>query len=246
MVGKYPGFLKRKFGSTTWGETVVMCGISLPVHEAFVRLEDLNHESSLALRTWSRKPLVERRSEFKDWYQAIAREIADRRGQEKGKGSPLSGAGKKGKGKGTKRQSQFRNWSDQQLRDQLAHVGKQMDDLTYRLQEGKLMSGTVLARPYRILPMFVGVLITGFGDNSWITLGSCFHCGNPNETARCCRCQCGICEEHGSLLARASQLDGIGDWQGTSTACCNTSNGCEDRQKQVLEFWRIKTGEKLD
>ena len=34
FVGKYPGFLKRKFGSATWGETVVMCGISIQVREA--------------------------------------------------------------------------------------------------------------------------------------------------------------------------------------------------------------------
>ena len=33
FVGKYPGFMKRKFGSTTWGETLVMCGISIEVDE---------------------------------------------------------------------------------------------------------------------------------------------------------------------------------------------------------------------
>ena len=240
-MGKYPGFLKRKFGSTTWGETVVMCGISIQVHDAFVQLEDLNHESSLALRTWSRRPLVERRSEVRDWYQAVAREIASR--QEKGKGSPLLRAGMKGKG--PKRQCQFRNWSDRELRDELACIGEQMDRLTYRLQEGKLTSGQVLLRPYRNLPMFVGVLLTGF-EGIWITRGSCYICEKPHDTARCCRCQCGICEEHGLLLARASQADGSGEWQGTSLACCNTSIGCEYRQRQVLEFWRRQTGEELE
>ena len=92
--------------------------------------------------------------------------------------------------------------------------------------------------------MFVGVLLTGFGG-SWITRGSCYICGQPHNTARCCRCQCGICEEHGLLLARASQADGSREWQETSTACCNTSRGCEDRQRQVLEVWETQTGEEF-
>ena len=54
------------------------------------------------------------------------------------------------------------------------------------------------------------------------------------------------CEEHGLLLARASQADGSGDWQGASTACCNADSGCEDRQRQVLDFWSEKTGQKLE
>ena len=120
VAGKYPGFLKRKFGSTTWGETLVMCGISIPVHDTFVQLEDLNHESSLALRTWRQKPLAAKRSEVRDYYQALLREIAGRRG--KGKGSPLSGAGKKGKG--SKRQYHFRDWRGQELHDELAGVGR--------------------------------------------------------------------------------------------------------------------------
>ena len=37
LVGKYPGFMKRKFGSTTWGETLVMCGISIEVDEVGMR-----------------------------------------------------------------------------------------------------------------------------------------------------------------------------------------------------------------
>ena len=188
-----------------------------------------------------KEPLAERRSEVKDWHQAIAREIASR--QEKGKDSPLSGAGKKGKG--SKRQLQYKNWSDSQLRHELARAGGQMDQLTLTLQEGKLTSGKVLERPYRKLPMFVGVLLTGFGGD-WITQASCNACGRPHNTARCCWCQCGICEQHGLLLARASQADGSREWQGTSTACCNTSSGCEDRQRQVLELWRRQTGEKLE
>ena len=121
-----------------------------------------------------------------------------------------------------------------------------MGALTFKLQEGKLTQrNEELKRPCRGRPMFVGVLVTGFGG-SWITQGSCNICGNPDNTARCCRCQCGICKEHGLLLARASQADGSGEWQGTPTACCNTSSGCEDRQRQVLEFWRRQTGEKLE
>ena len=95
--------------------------------------------------------------------------------------------------KGPKRPWQFRDWSDQELREELARVGQQMDQLTFRLQEGQLTSGKVLVRPYRNLPMVVGVLLTGFGG-SWITQRSCFACGSPHNTARCCRCQCGICE----------------------------------------------------
>ena len=93
--------------------------------------------------------------------------------------------------------------------------------------------------------MLVGVLLTGSGG-SWIRQGSCYICGQPHDTARCCQCQCGICEEHGLLLARASQADGSGEWQGTPTACCNTSSGCEDRQKQVLKHWRKQIGEELE
>ena len=43
----------------------------------------------------------------------------------------------------------------------VANVGQQMDELTFRLRAGKLTSGQVLTRPYRNLPMFVGVLLTG-------------------------------------------------------------------------------------
>ena len=68
MWGKYPGFLKRKFGSTTWGKTLVMCGISMEVHDAFV--QELSHVSSQALRIWSGE-----RREVKDWYQAMEREV---------------------------------------------------------------------------------------------------------------------------------------------------------------------------
>ena len=196
----------------------------------------------MALRTWPKRPLAEWRCEVRDWYHTLAREIAGR--QEKGRGSPHSRAGKKGKGRGSKRQWQFANWSGRQLRHELDRVGKVMDQLTLHLQEGKLTSGKKLERPHRNLPMFVGLLLIGFGGN-WITQGSCYMCGHPHDTARCCRCQCGICEQHGLLLLRASQADGCREWQGTSTACCNADTGCEDRQRQVLEFWETQTGEEL-
>ena len=61
------GFLKRVFGSTLWGETLLMRGISVEVHGTFRLLHDLNHEPSLALRNWSRTPSMERRAELKDW-----------------------------------------------------------------------------------------------------------------------------------------------------------------------------------
>ena len=223
-----------------------MCGISIQVHDVLVQLEDLNHKSSLALRTWSGRPMVESRSRKRDWHQAVAREIAGR--QEKGRGSPHSRAGKKGKGRGSKRQWQFANWSGRQLRHELDRVGEEMDQLTLRLQEGKLShlrSGKELVRPFRKLPMFVGVVVTGIGA-PWITQGGCHHCDFPHDTARCCWCQCGICEDHGLLLARASQAPGSRECQGASMACCNADTGCEDRQRQVLEFWREQTGQKLE
>jgi hypothetical protein len=92
--------------------------------------------------------------------------------------------------------------------------------------------------------MFVGVLLTGFGGD-WITKGSCYMCGSPHDTARCSRCQCGICEDHGVLLAKAGQATGSADsaWQGASLACCQGTIACEDRQRQILQFWEKKTGE---
>ena len=49
-VHRCPGFLKRTFGSTLWGETLLMRGINMEVHDTFQLLDDLNHESSLASR----------------------------------------------------------------------------------------------------------------------------------------------------------------------------------------------------
>ena len=135
--------------------------------------------------------MSESRAETKDRHQALAREIAARRDNS----SPASGAGKKGKeqsedkgkGKGTKRQHQFKDWSDRQVRDEHVRVGQALDKQTFRLQEGRLTSGVELTRPYRTLPMFVGLMLTGFGGE-WITRGSCYMCGDPHDTARCCRC----------------------------------------------------------
>ena len=67
-------------------------------------------------------------------------------------------------------------------------------------KEGKLTSGKDLVRPYRGRPMFVGVVLTSFGGD-WITKGSCYVCASPDDTARCSKCQCGICEERGILIS---------------------------------------------
>ena len=81
-------------------------------------------------------------------------------------------------------------------------VGAQLDALTFSMQEGRLTSGEDLVGPYRGRPMFVGVVLTGF-EGDWITKGSCYFCASPLETARCLKCQCGICEEHGVLISIA-------------------------------------------
>ena len=125
--------------------------------------------------------MAQSRSEVRNYYQAIEKEIGSR--TEKRKGSPLSGAGKVGKGKGTKRQWQFREWDDQSLHDELAKVGQRMDEFTYRPQEGKLTSGKMLERPFQTLPMFVGVLCTVF-ENDWIKKAGCYVCWMPFDIAR--------------------------------------------------------------
>ena len=58
IVGKCQGFMQRWFGKTTWGETLLMCGISTKVHDVFQILDYLNHESSMSLRNWSGKPVA--------------------------------------------------------------------------------------------------------------------------------------------------------------------------------------------
>ena len=116
------------------------------------------------------------------------------------------------------------------------------------MQEGKLTSGKEFARPYRGRPMFVGVMLTGFGGD-WITKGSCFLCASPHETARCSKCQCGICEDDGILIGQAGQEEqahGTKEWQGASLAACRNTKACEGRQRQILDFWSEKTGERLD
>ena len=101
-------------------------------------------------------------SELKEQQKALFKEDAARRG------SPVSGA----EGKGTKRQVQFGNWSDQDVSHELARASEQLDQITYTLRGGKLTFGEVLARPWRGLSMFAGVLLTGFGG-TWITQGMC-------------------------------------------------------------------------
>ena len=82
--------------------------------------------------------------------------------------------------------------------------------------------------------MFVAVLLNGFkGDG--ITKGSCYICRPPRSW-----CQCGICEDHGILLARAGHGQATGsdsaEWQGTSFACYLRATECESKQRQILQF----------
>ena len=56
-----------------------MCGISMEVHEVFQQVDDLNHASSMSLRHWTGKSLVESRHEVQDQYQALKREMMTRR-----------------------------------------------------------------------------------------------------------------------------------------------------------------------
>ena len=137
--------------------------------------------------------------------------------------------------------------SDQEVRDEFDRVGALLDKITSTMQEGKLTSGQVLARPYSGRPMFVGVLVSGCGGD-WITKGSCYVCASPHNTARCSKCQCGICEGHGILIGEAGQEEGAcgtKEWQGASLACCSKAKACENRQRQILDFW-TKAVEKLD
>ena len=114
--------------------------------------------------------MVEKRSELKGWYQSLSVEHAFRTK------SPVSGPWK---GKGCKGQCQqvpyenYRDWPDEGVRAELQRVTAELDNITYLMQEGKLMSGEVLSRPYRMRPMFVEVLLTASGGMTWIMQGSC-------------------------------------------------------------------------
>ena len=241
-MGKYPGIMKRYIGSTTLTEAILMCGISGPVLEAFVKVDELNYQSSIALRSWGQTPVADRRRRVMRQHNALAKKCG-----KKGHGSPPPGASRKGKGKGRKR---GRDESYEALRREWLSVGEDLDRLTRLLQEGKLLDGTQVTRAYRKLAMFVGLLVTGF-DGDWITEEGCHTCPSRHHTARCCRCQCGICERCGELLAQASQKKVKGKWQwlGSSTACCKAgkgaSYGCKERQKRIIDFWKVKSGEAI-
>ena len=144
--------------------------------------------------------------------------------------------------KGRIRQRQYRHVSDQEVSDAFARAAERLDNATRMVREGKLTTGECLTRPYHGRPMLVGALLTGFGGN-WITQGSCYSCGSPDDTARCSQCPCGICQEHGVLIARAGQTVDSSEWQGSSIACCSDSHACEQRQQQIAEFWKQKTGD---
>ena len=96
MVGKYPGFMNREFGSITYCEALVMCGISMEVHKAFNKLAQSQYESSMVLRGWKCKSVAEKRKDAKHRYDELTQEIELREGT--GKGSPSPGAGYKGMG----------------------------------------------------------------------------------------------------------------------------------------------------
>ena len=219
-----------------------MCGISPSVLDTFKKLEELNHKSSMVLRSWTKPTLSQQRTQHKDLYERIKREIACR-------GSPSSGAvGKRGV-KGSKDQQQFKSWSLYDLEQELQVVGADTDSITFIMQEGKMLVPTVgstekseVKRPHHGLPMFVGLLVTGFkGD--WITQDGCIACSKADGIARCCWCQCGICEDCGDLISRASQKGG--EWKGASTACCGDVNGCRRRTTEIKNFWRTQTGEDI-
>ena len=104
-MGRYPGFFKRWFGSTTWAETLVMCGINIQVHDTHMHLDDLNHASSLALRSWGGKTVQQSRAELKDYWHLLRKEVDNR-------SPPVPGARR---GQGIKRQQKFRNWTDEEV-----------------------------------------------------------------------------------------------------------------------------------
>ena len=126
-------------------------------------------------------------------------------------------------------------------------VGEQLDKLTLSMQEGRLTSGKELVRPYRGRPMFVGVVLTGFGGD-WITTCARYVCASPIDTARCLTCQCGICEEDGILIGIAGieEQHGTNAWQGALLACCRHAKAYENRQGRILDFWKLKSSERLD
>ena len=72
-----------------------MCGISVQVNDKFMLLEDLNHASSVALRHWSGKALVESRSEARDEYQVVEK---DRRQTDEGHRLTAFGGRQEGEG----------------------------------------------------------------------------------------------------------------------------------------------------
>ena len=220
-----------------------MCGISPAVLDTFKKLEEFNHKSSMVLRSWTKLSLSQKRTQHKDLRERIKREIACR-------GSPSSGAvGKRGV-KGSKDQQQLKSLSLHDLKQRLQDVGANVDHITFIMQEGKWLVPPVgstgksdVKRPHHGLPMFVGLLVTGFkGD--WITQDSCITCSKAHEIARCCWCQCGICEDCGELVSRASQKGG--EWKGASTACCGDVNGCRKRTQEIKLFWRTQTGEDIE
>ena len=183
-----------------------MCGISITVRDVFMQLEELNYQSSIALREWAMEPLVERRATLKSRCQDLRREINGRQG---GRGKEKRGA---------KRQRHFMEWSDGDLQHEVQQISETLDGMTSVLREGHKTSGEELTRPCRSLPMFAGLLLTGFGGR-WITQGSCITCRSTHATARCHWCQCGICENHGY---RMSTCPGTDDKRSACGSACGS------------------------
>ena len=67
-----------------------MCGDGVEVHDTFQKLDDLKHESSLALRNWVQIPLAERRAELREERSSFMTEHDAKSGPQ------VSGAGNKG------------------------------------------------------------------------------------------------------------------------------------------------------
>ena len=94
---KYPGFLQRCFGSTLYGETVLMCGVHAKVHEKFGEVQELNHRSSVALRSWSQTSIREERMQQAAILDEISEGICRR--------DPGAGVKRKRKGKRGRRRA---------------------------------------------------------------------------------------------------------------------------------------------
>ena len=87
--------VKRRFGSTTWGRDAHRAGHQHPGARRVHAVGGVELRVPHCASRLGPEALVERRAEVKGRYKDLMREIDSRR-QEKGKGSPFSGAGDRG------------------------------------------------------------------------------------------------------------------------------------------------------